>query len=363
MAFPQGSNHGMVAPQLPQAPVKINCVLDTIARNQRKSTAAAKAYHPLMKVPNEITDQQFIAAPGQAIFTRRAFNKAAGRNTPGSRQQSQYGNTGGGMNENGLVPVETTLNGIAASTNEELEDEAVFLGVVENPGNRDNNQVTLNGITGGSVPRPNDDKEAHAAGDYNIWCAPTNGNSDDMHSRRNVPSNARIANQVGGPHGSYGESDDVVGPVTFVQRLFRPEMVNFQSPDTMRSVFAKHHNDAAEVNKSEDIHAGFLQSYVDLLASAVYVAGKLKIKGLDPATDLKYGSASHKRKRGDNLAALQEALGDGTLNDALADAANSFMMHQWAKQRLRVHRRVQWKQLVGAGKGDDGVIQSIHYML
>ncbi len=76
--LPGGSNHGMVAVQLPQAPIKQNGITDWVSVQIRKNSTPQQCLHPAMTVGNEVQDQQFQAMDGQAVWTYKSMLKDTG---------------------------------------------------------------------------------------------------------------------------------------------------------------------------------------------------------------------------------------------------------------------------------------------
>ncbi len=373
MSFPRGSNKGGVAPMVAQAPVKMNSDVDWVSIGQRRNTDPAKCLHPPMDLPNEHNDQVYQAWDGDIAFTRMSLANDAGRVTPGTRS-SRTAQRAGGMNEDIAIPMDTTLNGIEAASPGELEDEIVPFGVVENPGNRDNGASRFNTVSGGGVTRINDCTHAVAAGDYAIVSVP-----DDKlkaaNSRANIPSNARIQNQVGQQGsrllgypvgGADGQGKAMPhGRVALFLDKFTPDMVNLYDLTTYKRLIdgvpVTSNPRAQNLRESKNIQHGYVRALVEMLQAALLIAGPGGL-GLTALTDAALrNQADYDDLLERNLETFMAAVDAGTLTDATLKVANQQMMHHHSDLSLRIHRRVIGRWLVGAPSGHDGYLQIGNY--
>ena len=333
-------------------------MIDYVSVQMRRSAAAEKCLHPAMNVSNETTDQAFVPWAGDVVWTPRMFTDGSVRNA---------GAGASGINYDIGLPADTTLNGVRGLTPQEIEDNAVILGVCENPGSRDNGTDRFNIVTGGALTRPNNDTTGHAAGDYLIACCP---DKDGDHGRARMPSNARVSDRVGSAHNAvFGQQSpnaagtQPVGRVTWQLRKFKPEDVNFYDLRTIRHLIGNAKDDDVKriaENHSTTVQEKYLLAHVDLLAAAYTLASELGIKGV-PA-DMHEGDKAKYERRLDNLKALKRAVVvGGKLTDKVLAGANAFMMHQHAQLRMRVMNRVCARVITGARSGDDEVIQLFQY--
>jgi hypothetical protein len=382
--LPHGSNRGMVAPQLTQARVKINAVVDKLSIDARAESAPHRCLHPTMNLPHEHSDQQYIVFPGDIPFTMRDLQDAAGRRqTPGSRQlvASVGGGSAGGTNDDIKVPLDVTVNGFEAASVEELEAAIIPFGIAEAPGNRDNGQTPFNAQVGGSSPYTNKTgDETHAPGDYLI---PTvvSPLRKGPNSRADMFSNAAISNRVGGPHQEmiFGKAQPAdangrsapVGRVPLVLRRVQPEMLNAFSLTTFKGVIRKHGGDspdpdmrAVTLNESSAYEAQQLQNFVECLAAARYLAKALGVDKLNP-DHLKQGNeAQRRRAREASLSAITNklAVNPKALDAIDMNAVNQCMLHNQLGTKLAFWQKCQYRVLNGAGPGEDGVLQIGGYM-